>query len=73
MLSPEHLEVTAHSLAAILGLWLGLTVLTRSNAPSARVFGLLSLALVAWSSSIIIQRLATSVAAVQFCHGIEEL
>lgn len=27
----------------------------------------------AWSSSVIIQRLAASVAAVQFCHGIEEL
>lgn len=73
MLSPEHLEVTAHSLTAILGVWLGLTVLTRSSAPAARVFGLLSLALVAWSTSVIIQRLATSIAAVQFCHGIEEL
>jgi DNA-binding SARP family transcriptional activator len=73
MLSPEHLEVTAHSLTAILGVWLGLTVLTRSRAPASRVFGLLALALVAWSSSVIIQRLATSVAAVQAGHGIEEL
>jgi GAF domain-containing protein len=73
MLSPEHLEVTAHSLTAILGVWLGLTVLTRSSAPAARVFGFLTLALVAWSSSVIIERLASSDAAIQFFHGVEEL
>lgn len=71
--TPVDLEVTAHSLTAILGLWLGLTVLTRSRAPTARVVGFLALALVAWSSSVIVQRLSTSLSAVEVAHGIEEL
>jgi hypothetical protein len=73
VLTPEHLEVTAHSLTAVLGVWLGLTVITRSRAPYARVFAFLSLALVAWSSSVIVQRLSTSASADEVAHGIEEL
>ena len=34
VLTPELLEVIAHSLTAFLGVWLGLTVLTRSGAPA---------------------------------------
>lgn len=71
--TPVDLEVTAHSLTAILGLWLGLTVLTRSSAPTARVVAFLALALVAWSSGVIVQRLSTSLSAVEVAHGIEEL
>ena len=70
---PELLEVTAQSLTAVLGVWLGLTVLTRSRAPHARVFALLALALVAWSTAVILQRLSTSISATQAAHGIEEL
>ena len=73
VLTPEHLEVAAQSLTAVLGVWLGLTVLTRSGAPPARVFGFLSLALVAWSCSVIVQRLSTSVSAAQIAHSVEEL
>lgn len=73
VLTPEHLEVAAHSLTAILGVWLGLTVLTRFRTPLARVFAFLSLALVVWSSSIIVQRLSTSVSAALIAHAIEEL
>ena len=51
VLTPQQLEVTAQSLTAVLAVWLGLTVLTRSAAPPARVFSFLALALVAWSSS----------------------
>ena len=47
VLTPAHLEVAAHGLTAVLGVWLGLTVLTRSTSPPARVFAFLSLALVA--------------------------
>ncbi len=35
VLTPELLEVLAHSLTAFLGVWLGLTVLTRSGTPAA--------------------------------------
>jgi hypothetical protein len=73
VLTPQQLEVTAQSLTAVLAVWLGLTVLTRSPAPPARVFSFLALALVAWSSSVIVQRLSTSVSAVQVAHAVEEL
>ncbi len=73
MLSPEHLEVAAHSLTAVLSAWLGLTLLSRSGALPARVFGVLCLALVAWSSSVIVQRLSTSLSAVDVAHAVEEL
>jgi DNA-binding SARP family transcriptional activator len=72
-LTPTDLEVTAQSLTAVLGVWLGLTVLTRSTAPPARIFGFLALALVAWSSSVIVQRLSTSLSAAQVAHAVEEL
>ena len=70
--SPEQLEVAAHSLIAVLGVWLGLTVFTRSRALQARTFSFLTLALVVWSSSIILQRLSISTGAVQIAHAIEE-
>jgi hypothetical protein len=73
VLTPEHLEVAAHSLTAVLGVWLGLTVLTRSRAPAGRVFGLLCLALVAWSSAVIVQRLTTSMSVSQVANSVEEL
>ena len=73
VLSPEHLEVVAHSLTAVLGVWLGLTVLTRVRTPLARVFAFLSLTLVVWSGSIIVQRLSTSTDAIAVAHAIEEL
>lgn len=73
MLSPDQLEVAAHSLTAVLSAWLGLTLLTRSSAPPARVFGVLCLALVAWSSSIIVQHLTTSISVIPVGHGVEEL
>ena len=55
-----QLEVIAQALSAILGVWLGLTVGTRSRTPAARVFALLALVLATWSSSIVLQRLTTS-------------
>jgi hypothetical protein len=73
VLTPELLEVLGHSLTAFLGVWLGLTVLTRSGTPAARVFGFLALALVAWSISIIVERLSLSTTAVQIGHTFEEL
>lgn len=75
MPDPQQLEIAAHSLIAVLGVWLGLTVLTRSRvrALSARIFTVLSLALVVWSCAIILQRLSSHLPAVQFGHGIEEL
>ena len=73
MLTPGFLEITAQGLTAVLGVWLGVTVLTRSRAPHARAFVLLSLALVAWSSSVIVERLTTSPDAARVGNAIEEL
>jgi DNA-binding SARP family transcriptional activator len=56
---PEMLEVVAQALSALLAVWLGLTVATRSSLPVARVFTFLALVLATWSSSIILQRLTT--------------
>ena len=70
---PGTLEVAAHSLAAVLGVWLGLTVATRAGSPASRVFALLSLAIATWSSSIIVERLATSADAELVAHAVEEL
>jgi Response regulator containing CheY-like receiver and SARP domains len=71
--SPQQLEVAAHSLIAVLGLWLGLTVFTRSRALAARVFTLLSVALVVWSCAIILQRLSSSLPVVHIGRAIEEM
>ena len=68
-LGPEQLEVVAHSLTAVLGVWLGLTVLTRFRTTVARVFAFLSLTLVVWSGSIIVQRLSVSPSAVTTAHA----
>jgi len=73
VLTPEGLEVASLSLTAVLGVWLGLTVVTRSRTPLARVFAFLCLTLVVWSSSIIVQRLSTSVSAAGTAHAVEEL
>jgi DNA-binding SARP family transcriptional activator len=70
--SPLQLEVAAHSLIAVLGVWLGLTVFTRSRTLPGRVFTFLSISLVVWSCAIILQRLSSSTAAVQLAHAIEE-
>jgi hypothetical protein len=71
--SPQQLEIAAQSLIAVLGVWLGLTVATRSRTLPARVFSVLSLALVVWSCAIILQRLSTSLDAVLVGRRIEEL
>jgi hypothetical protein len=74
MTMADFLEVTAHALTAILGLWLGLTVLTRSRTRYGSVFAVLALALAAWSTSIIVQRLTSQPAATNVAlHAIEEL
>ena len=72
LFTPGQLEVGAHSLTAVLSVWLGITVLTRSRAAPARVFGFLALSLVAWSSSIIVERLSVSASAVQVAHAFEQ-
>jgi DNA-binding SARP family transcriptional activator len=71
--SPQQLEVAAHSLIAVLGLWLGLTVFIRSRTLPARIFTFLSLSLVVWSSAIILQRLSSSIPAVEIGHAFEEI
>jgi DNA-binding SARP family transcriptional activator len=71
--TPQQLEIAAHSLIAVLGVWLGLTVLVRSRALPSRIFSFLSLALVVWSCAIILQRLSSSAEAVRWGRSIEEL
>jgi DNA-binding SARP family transcriptional activator len=71
--TPQQLEIAAHSLIAVLGVWLGLTVLTRSRALASRIFAFLSLGLVVWSCAIILERLSSSVDAVRFGRAVEEM
>ena len=73
METPELLEVAAHGVTAVLGIWLGLTVLTRAGAPPARVFALVAIALATWSSSVIVGRLSTSLEATTVARRVEEL
>ena len=73
MNTPGLLEVVAHGVTAVLGLWLGLTVATRSGSPPARVFALVAIALAVWSSSVIVGRLATSPDAGLVARRVEEL
>lgn len=73
MPTPQQLEVAAHSLIAVLGLWLGLTVFIRSGSLAARIFTFLSLALVVWSCAIILERLSSSIPAVHIGRAVEEI
>lgn len=53
----ELLEITAHTVTAILATWLGLLVVTRARrARGAGIFGALCAMLVVWSVAIIVQR-----------------
>jgi hypothetical protein len=69
----ELFEITAHSLTAVLGVWLGLTVITRSQGPGGRLFAALSLTLAVWSSAIIVNKLSESETAATAGRNIEEL
>jgi DNA-binding SARP family transcriptional activator len=70
---PAILEVVAQALSALLAVWLGLTVATRSRLPVARVFTFMALVLATWSSSIILQRLTTSPEASAVGRSIEDI
>ncbi len=69
----KWLEVVAQAIAALLAVWLGLTVATRSSLPVARVFTFLALVVATWSSSIIVQRLSTSADARAVGRSIEDI
>ena len=71
--SPQQLEVVAHSLTAVLGVWLGLTLVTRSRTPNGVLFAVLALATAAWSGAIVVERLSVSAAAVRIGNAVEEL
>ena len=71
--TPTLLEVVAQAVSALLAVWLGLTVATRSGSPAGRPFTLLSLAVATWSSSIILQRLTTSADASAVGRSIEDI
>ncbi|HSK51920.1 MAG TPA: BTAD domain-containing putative transcriptional regulator [Clostridia bacterium] len=73
MLGGEELEVGAHSLTAVLAVWLGLVVVTRSRLPAARIFALVAFAIAAWSSSIIVRILTTSPDVATIGHAVEEI
>jgi len=71
--APDLLEVVAQALSALLAVWLGLTVATRSDLPVARVFTFLALVVATWSSSIIVQRMTTSADAAAAGRSVEDL
>lgn len=68
------LEIAAQGLAAILATWLGLTVLSRAPTERApRVFGWVTLLLVVWSASILIERTTGDAAVAAFLNRFEDL
>ena len=73
MPTPAQLEVVAHSLTAVLGVWLGLTLVTRSRTPNGVLFAFLCLAIASWSGAIVVERLSDSAVAIRVGNGIEEL
>ncbi len=73
MPTPVQLEVVAHSLTAVLGVWLGLTVLTRSRTPNGVLFALLTLVIASWSSAIVVERLSDAAMATRIGNAVEEL
>jgi DNA-binding SARP family transcriptional activator/VIT1/CCC1 family predicted Fe2+/Mn2+ transporter len=70
---PAQLEVVAHSLTAVLGVWLGLTVLTRSRTPNGVLFAALTLATASWSSAIVVERMSDVATVVRVGNAAEEL
>ncbi len=73
METPKLLEIAAQAVSALLAVWLGLTVATRSGSPAGRSFTLLALVVATWSSSIILQRLTTSEAVKAGGRSIEDI
>ncbi len=73
MPSPGQLEIVAHSLTAVLGVWLGLTLVTRSRTPNGVLFALLALAIAGWSGAIVVERLSASAVVVRVGNAVEEL
>ena len=67
------LEVGAQALSAVLGVWLCLTVLSRTRTLVARVFAVLTLVLATWSTSILIERSTSSPAVLDPLRAVEEL
>jgi DNA-binding SARP family transcriptional activator len=67
------LEVGAQALSAVLAVWLGLTVASRTRTHVARVFALLTLVLATWSTSIVIQRMTVAPAIHDPLRAVEEL
>ena len=71
---PEPLEIASQSLAAILATWLGLTVLSRAPRDRApRVFAWVSLLLVAWSVSILVERTTSEPAVIANLNALEDV
>ena len=70
----EPLEIASQSLAAILATWLGLTVLSRAPQQRApRVFGWVTLLLVAWSISILVERTTSDASVGRALNAIEDV
>ncbi len=73
MPSPAQLEIAAHSLTAVLGVWLGLTLVTRSRTPNGVLFAMLALAIAGWSGAIVVERLSASAGVARVANAVEEL
>lgn len=71
--NPAIAEVIAHSVTAVLAVWLGLTVVSRSQAPPARIFGFVAMTIAAWSTSVIVVRLSSAPAVSSVARASEEL
>ena len=69
----QVLEIAAHIVTAALALWLGLTVLVRTTAPTGRLFGILAVAIAAWSTGILVVLLSEVPSADAIGHAVGEI
>ncbi|MGH2429473.1 MAG: histidine kinase N-terminal 7TM domain-containing protein [Candidatus Limnocylindria bacterium] len=69
---PEQLEIVAQGMTAVLATWLGLTVAVRApRQPGSRAFTFLTLLLVIWSVSVVVQRLTADQALERPLNAVE--
>jgi hypothetical protein len=71
--TPQQLELVAHSLTALLGVWLGLTLVTRSRTPNGALFAVLAMTIATWSGAIVVERLSDSGTVIRIGNAVEEL
>ena len=73
MTASQVFEIAALLVTALLGVWLGLVVATRSPSPAGRRFAAVAIALAAWGAALLVERLSGSPEAIGVAHVVSEL